>query len=187
MPVYTSRFILGGSEALLTGNRKHFYGYDIGANKLQKYTVGILDQKNLSNIVISPNQSSEMFSLNSSESGQSHIFSQKSKKLLFSLKMNGSCEASAFSPDDRFLYTAGDQGDIYQWDLKMRRCVAKITDEGSFHTTCISASPDGKYLSTGNKMGTVNIFSTSDFESGPLKTVMNLTTSITDMKFNPTS
>ena len=101
--------------------------------------------------------------------------------------MNGSCETSDFSPDGKYLYTAGDQGDIYQWDLKMRRCVAKISDEGNFHTTCISASPDGKYVSTGSKMGTVNIFSTSDFGSGPLKTVMNLTTSITDLKFNPTS
>ena len=35
-------------------------------------------------------------------------------------------------------------------------------------------------------MGTVNIFSMDDF-SKPVKTVMNLTTSITDLKFSPTS
>ena len=74
----------------------------------------------------------------------------------------------------------------------MRKCVQKISDEGSFHTTCLSASRDGKFLASGNKMGTVNIFSTSDLSRGqdnvtPLKTIMNLTTSITDLQFNPTS
>ena len=102
--------------------------------------------------------------------------------------MNGGCSTAAVSPDEQFLYTAGDQGDIYKWDLKMRKCVNKFSDEGSFHTTCLSASKDGKYIASGNKMGTVNIFSTQDLSAGkPLKTIMNLTTSITDLQFNPTS
>ena len=36
------------------------------------------------------------------------IMSQKSKKLLFDLKMNGSCNAVCFSPDDRYLFSVGD-------------------------------------------------------------------------------
>lgn len=61
-----------------------------------------------------------------------------------------------------------------------------MSDEGSFHTTCLSASRDGKFLASGNKMGTVNIFASSDLARAdanvtPLKTIMNLTTSITDL------
>ena len=67
LPVYTAKFIQDGSQALFCGNRKHFYGYDIAANKLEKYTVGTLDQKNLSNIVIS--KENDIFALNSSETG----------------------------------------------------------------------------------------------------------------------
>jgi hypothetical protein len=100
LPVYTARFILDGDEALLTGNRKHYYSYNIGANKLEKYTVGTLDQKNLSNIEVSKTPGSELFCLGSNETGEAHILSQKSKKLLFSLKMNGSCSAAAFAPND---------------------------------------------------------------------------------------
>ena len=104
--------------------------------------------------------------------------------------MGGSCQSVSFSHDDKFLYTVGDQADIYQWDLKQRRCVAKLPDEGSFQTTVIDASSDGKYLATGSKMGTVNIFSLDqplNSKTVPEKTLMNLTTSITDLKFSPTS
>jgi len=36
LPIYSARFIQDGSQLLLTGNRKHFYYYDLGANKLEK-------------------------------------------------------------------------------------------------------------------------------------------------------
>jgi U3 small nucleolar RNA-associated protein 18 len=74
--------------------------------------------------------------------------------------------------------------------LKQRRCVAKVADEGSFQTTVIDASNDGRFLATGSKMGTVNIFSLQSPLSSstvPEKTMMNLTTAITDLKFSPTS
>jgi U3 small nucleolar RNA-associated protein 18 len=100
--------------------------------------------------------------------------------------MNGSCNSTCFSGDERFLFSAGDQADIYHWDLRMRKCVAKVADEGAFHTTAIDVV-DG-HLATGSKMGSVNIFSIEDGEiqKKPAKTVMNLTTSITDLKFGPT-
>ena len=70
--------------------------------------------------------------------------------------MNGSCEGACLSGD--YLYSVGDQAEIYQWDLRTRKCVTKIQDEGGFSTTCVDVSPNGKYLVTGSKMGTVNIF-----------------------------
>lgn len=131
----------------------------------------------------------------SAETGHAHLFSQKTKKLLFSLKMNGSCNSVCFSSDDRYLFSAGDEAEIYQWDLRTRRCVAKVPDDGGFHTTDIEISPDSKFLATASKMGSVNIYNLENDAGArvlpdnlkPAKTVMNLTTSITDMKFNPTS
>jgi predicted transcriptional regulator len=52
LPVFCAKFILDGHQALLTGNRKHFYSYDLNKNKLEKHTVGTLDQKNLSSISV---------------------------------------------------------------------------------------------------------------------------------------
>mmetsp|Transcript_4977 Transcript_4977/g.7454 ORF Transcript_4977/g.7454 Transcript_4977/m.7454 type:complete len:272 (-) Transcript_4977:153-968(-) len=187
LPVKKAAFIQGGDQVILTGNRKHYYIYDLGSNKLERQTVGTLNQKNLENLVTS---SSQYFCVASSETGQAHVHSQASKKLLFSLKMNGSCHAVAFHPtDERFLFTAGDQAEIYKWDIRQRRCIAKVADEGGFQTTALDISADGKHLSSGSKMGGVNIFNLEDGfseESKPEKTIMNLTTSITSLKFNPT-
>ena len=72
--------------------------------------------------------------------------------------MNGSCVAAAYLGEN-YLFTAGDQASIWQWDLRMRRCLAKLDDDGAFSTTAIDVSADGNYLATGSKMGTVNIYS----------------------------
>lgn len=101
---------------------------------------------------------SDYFAFASAESGYIMLMSQSSKKLLFDFKMNGSCEAVCFSPDDKYMFTVGDQAEIYQWDLASRKCVAKIGDEGSFSTTHMVMSPDGKTLATGSKMGIVNCY-----------------------------
>ena len=36
LPIYSAKFINDGSQLMLTGNRKHFYYYDLEANKLEK-------------------------------------------------------------------------------------------------------------------------------------------------------
>jgi len=73
----------------------------------------------------------------------------------------------------------------------MRKCIGRVPDSGSFSTTKLAVSPNGQLLATGSKMGTVNIFHidqhTSSLEPKPFKTVMNLTTAITDLKFNHSS
>ncbi len=51
---------------------------------------------------------------------------QDSKKLLFDLKMNGSCTGVAFNRDETVMYSVGDQAEIYQWDLKTRKCVGRV-------------------------------------------------------------
>ena len=93
----------------------------------------------------------------------------------------------AFSPCEQYLYTAGDEAEIYQWDLKTRRCIARVGDTGAYNTTCLAAG--NNLVASGSKMGSVNLYHVTDgkLEKEPFKTLMNLTTSITDLKFNHTS
>jgi hypothetical protein len=74
----------------------------------------------------------------------------------------------------------------------MKKCIAKTADVGNFNTTHIAINGDGTLLATGSKMGVVNFFSidesskTLTSNQEPSSTVMNLTTAITDLKFNST-
>ena len=56
------------------------------------------------------------------------------------------------------MYSVGDQAEIYQWDLKNRKCVGRVQDTGAFSTTTVSLSPNGNLLATGSKLGSINIF-----------------------------
>ena len=47
------------------------------------------------------------------DSGYILIMSQSSKKLIFDLKMNGSCSAVAFSPCEKYLFSVGNEAEIY--------------------------------------------------------------------------
>ena len=47
------------------------------------------------------------------QSGFITVLGQESKKLLFDLKMSGSCQAAVFSPCEKYLYSVGDQAEIY--------------------------------------------------------------------------
>ena len=38
LPIQQSKFILQGRQALFSGNRKHYYMYDLNGQKLQKLT-----------------------------------------------------------------------------------------------------------------------------------------------------
>ncbi|CDW85091.1 u3 small nucleolar rna-associated protein 18 homolog [Stylonychia lemnae] len=194
LPIYNAKFILNGQQIVFSGNRKHFYYYDLATNKIEKISqiMGHSDETNLSKMFVSISADSDYFAFACQESGYILVMSQKTKKLMFQFKMNGSCNSLCFSPDDRYLFSVGDQADIYQWDLESKKCVAKYSDEGSFNTTHICMSPDGKNLATGSYMGIINIykfdFNTQRIETlSPMKSIMNLTTAITDLKFNPTS
>ena len=98
----------------------------------------------------------------------------------------------AFSPDERYVYASSDQGDIYTFDLlQSGKCLNKFSDEGSFRTTHLALSPEGGWLATGSYSGIVNLYemdrlSHSPLSTTPTKTIMNLTTAISDIKFDPT-
>jgi len=71
--VYSAKFILGGDQALLTGNRRHFYSYDLEANKLERCTCPSISEKNLALVAVSPE--TDMMCVANKDSGIAHILS----------------------------------------------------------------------------------------------------------------
>uniref|UniRef100_A0A0W0F4C3 Uncharacterized protein n=1 Tax=Moniliophthora roreri TaxID=221103 RepID=A0A0W0F4C3_MONRR len=86
--------------------------------------------------------------------------------------------------------------EIYIWDVAERRCVRKWRDEGGFRGAARvlagSAAPSRGLLGIGSTSGLVNMYESSACASlevqkqpKPVKTLENLTTPISSMRFNP--
>jgi U3 small nucleolar RNA-associated protein 18 len=112
--------------------------------------------------------------------------------------MNGSARVAAYAPDGNTLLTSGGDGEVYQWDLRTRRCLNRTRDEGCVNSTAIDVSLDGRYFAAGSDSGVVNIYSQGGQGNdvnrprglfspnpSPLKTIMNLTTVADTVRFNP--
>jgi U3 small nucleolar RNA-associated protein 18 len=79
---------------------------------------------------------------------------------------------------------------VYVWNIGQRKCVKRWQDEGGFGSRLFGGDGQGKYLTVGSNTGLVNVYnaeSTVDLEGGKpktLKTIGNLTTSISTLRFN---
>uniref|UniRef100_A0ACB8EKQ4 Uncharacterized protein n=1 Tax=Sphaerodactylus townsendi TaxID=933632 RepID=A0ACB8EKQ4_9SAUR len=84
-----------------------------------------------------------------------------------------------------------DEGEVFIWDVKSRRCLNRFTDEGCLRGTSIAVSKNGQYVACGSSSGVVNVYAQDDClrktTPKPLKAVMNLVTAATSLSFNPTS
>ena len=77
---------------------------------------------------------------------------------------------------------------MYVWDLSTRDCVHSFTDEGCLLGTSLAVAPNNKYVACGSDCGVVNVYDGQCLTSErptPLKSIMNLTTSISCASFNP--
>jgi U3 small nucleolar RNA-associated protein 18 len=196
LPISSAEFSADGTEVFLTGRRKHFYTYDLAAAKINKIeNIMGRDEKSLESMYVSPDNKHVCILGNC---GKISLISRKTKMWISDLKMNHDARAAAFSGDGHTLYTGGSGGLVYVWDLRMRRCMRKIQDEGSVGVSAIALAPVGNLLAVGSTSGVVNTYDTSTFDgmstgaAGELrpesrKAIMNLTTRIDALRFNQDS
>lgn len=74
--------------------------------------------------------------------------------------MSGSADSACFSADGRYLFSEGEECELYQWDLATRKLLCRIRDEGCVKNTSLCASSNGELLATGCSSGVVNLYST---------------------------
>ncbi|XP_060064815.1 U3 small nucleolar RNA-associated protein 18 homolog [Ylistrum balloti] len=188
-PIFSAHFTPDGREVVLSSKHQSFVYYDMIAGKVVKVPkIKGLGQSRMKNFVMSPDGSYLVFL---GSYGSMHLISAKSKEWIQDLKMNGSVESVAFSRDGTTMYSHGDDGEVYIWDMNTRDCVHHFTDDGCTKGTSLAASPNGQYLACGSYSGVVNIYETKTCRTSrspkPLKALMNLTTPCTDAIFHPSS
>jgi len=183
-PIRTARFSKLGTEFIVGSQaHPHYFVYDMMIGKSIKVPWRSRSGEHTSGkFEVSPDGRFLAFR---GSHGNIHIVSAKTKELLKTLKMNDECQDLVFSGSE--LWTTGAGGEVYMWDLRTFTALNKFTDDGSLSTTGIALSPH--YLATGSSSGVVNIYSLPSLRSSskpkPEKILLNLTTVVEVMKFNP--
>ncbi|XP_013402329.1 U3 small nucleolar RNA-associated protein 18 homolog isoform X2 [Lingula anatina] len=187
-PIHTAHFSRTGEEVIMGSKHKNFYYYDMIAGNVGNIPqIKGIEENDMSRFEMSPDGKFIVFL---GKYGHMHLISAKSKEWLSSLKMNGTVDSVTFSPDGRRMYSIGDEGDVYVWDMTTRDCIHRFKDEGCVQGTAITMSKNGQYLACGSYSGVVNIYDESYMNSGypkPVKAIMNLVTPCTSAVFNSTS
>ncbi|XP_011693080.1 PREDICTED: U3 small nucleolar RNA-associated protein 18 homolog [Wasmannia auropunctata] len=187
-PISKATFMKEGTEILL-GSQYYPYchTYDLMNGKTYKLP---LPHKitNMKRYEISPD--GKLIAL-CGRVGEIYLLHSCTKELISTLKMNSKCRVLAFTPDSKTLITHGDGSEMYIWDLNTRTCINRAIDDGSLSCASLAVSPSGQFVATGSAQGVVNLYDMKtvlkDQSPVPLKIVMNLVTSVTSLKFNPTS
>ena len=75
--------------------------------------------------------------------------------------------------------------------MNSRTCTNRAFDDGCLSALSVAVSRNGQFIATGSKQGAVNIYETkavlNESSPTPVKTILNLVTAVTKVKFNPTS
>ncbi|XP_030361755.1 U3 small nucleolar RNA-associated protein 18 homolog isoform X2 [Strigops habroptila] len=189
-PIYKACFSVDGEHVIATGtHHRMFFVYDMmSGNIIPIQKVRGVDERFLRSFELSPDGS---FMLVTGTSGYLHLLSMKTKELISTMKVNGRCTASAFTPDSSKIYSYSKEGEVFIWDVRSRKCLHKFEDEGSLEGKCIAVSKNNQYVACGSASGVVNLYTTDgclkEHRPKPVKAIMNLVTSATCVTFNPTT
>ncbi|KAL2736108.1 U3 small nucleolar RNA-associated protein 18 [Vespula maculifrons] len=187
-PISRAKFLKEGTEILL-GSQFYSYchSYNLISGKTYKIPLphGITNMKKYE---VSPD--GRLIAL-CGRAGEVYLLTSSSKELIGTLNMNTKCRTVSFTPDNKTLITHGDGNEMYIWDIKSRTCIHRAVDDGCLSCLVTAISPNGQFLATGSREGVVNLYDINTVLKEkipmPLKAIFNLVTSITGLKFNPTS
>jgi WD40 repeat protein len=90
-------------------------------------------------------------------------------------------EIVVFSPDGRWLATAGMEPGVRVWEVTTGRRFATLWDDAE-EVTCVAFSPDGGSLFYGGVNGTVKVFNMTTLQ--PPRTMMQLSGTLTGLTFS---
>lgn len=125
------------------------------------------------------------------EFGEIHLLHSLTKELLITMKQEHQSTSLKFSNDSKKLFSHSDDNEVTIFDLRTQRVEHRFVDDGCVNGTSLAISENGILLATGSRQGYVNIYNYDDVFAKkyptPQKAISNLTSEITDLKFNQTT
>lgn len=186
-PLLSAHFTLNGEEVFMSSKLNHRYCiYNLvkAESKLVQFPK-VLVRPSL--FELSPDNK---YIASTDGFDEIYLICAASKELVRTLKNNHNIVSITFSPNSVNLYALGTNGEITNWNLTTYRAENRFVDQGCVNGSCITASPCGRLIATGSNEGIVNVYECSSLtisEPTPIKTIQNLKTKITNLKFNCSS
>lgn len=185
--IYGCKLMNDGEELIVGGGLRDFHIYNLisGHKQRTKLPRGV---KNIKNFEIS---SCGKYIAVVGDFGEVHLLHAVTKELLTTMKQEYQSTSLAFSKDSNYLYSHSDDNEVTVFDLRAQRVKHKFSDDGCVNGTVLSISANGQFLATGSRQGFVNVYNCDDVLASkypkPVSVFSNLTTEISDLKFNHTS
>lgn len=186
-PIECTKYLNDGTEVLIGSRHAHFFSYDLMAAKANRVPLphGITQCKKFE---VSP---CKKYIALAGKWGEVHLLSAGSKELITTLKQNSEVTDLTFNTSGSLLFGHSVDGEVTVWDMTSHRVKHKWNDEGCIKGTKLCVSPSGQLIATGSAQGVVNLYDIDTVlqhqNPKPRKTVLNLTTSISNLQFNSTS
>lgn len=214
LPIKTMQFHPTGTSLLLTGSRPFYYTYDLQSQRCLRSAKNLLTSggstsgsiQSLEKTAFSPDGSVLAVA---GRRGQITLLAWgpggTGGQVLTTLRSGktGGVHDLLWKRGGQELWVLGDGSEVDVWELRSGRSTSRWVDQGGFGGRLLEGSKDGSYVAVGSSTGVVNVydssaitntFSSSPFvgvEAGaashpkPIRELMNLTTEITSIRFNP--
>jgi len=175
-----------------SGLFNHFYTYDMNSGAIKKTRPCSNNARETIRKLYPSPDGQVLVALG--HHGDIYLYSSKSKEVITTLKMNGEVSSVTFNKDGSKMLSVGDGQDIFCWDMKNRVCCAKYTDISLQYSTQVASSENNVAL--GMTSGIVSVYNNlfnekqdtpAAVQINPLKSLQNLVTSVSSLKFNSTS
>lgn len=185
-PITCARFYEGGCKALFGASKNYFFSYDLmqTSEKCHRFPKNSI---NFRKFDISP---CEKYLAVVGRFGEIHLLDLKSKEIIHKYKQEGTVTSIKFSKDLR-IFTHSSEANVNILNIKTHRIEHCFIDDGCVQGRSIDISKSGSLFASGSQEGVVNLYNYEDVFADknpkPIKAIFNLTTPISDVKFNPTS
>ncbi|KAG9314765.1 WD40-repeat-containing domain protein [Chiua virens] len=203
LPLTNATFHPSGASILLTGPRPFYYTYDLQSGTAHRSPRGLWGTTFSGPSQTPQDGSMDICAFNppgdvlaiAGRCGHIHLVDWRSgaAQVVAGLKANAAIRALWWSRAHgatSTLLSLTEDAQVYVWDVAQRKCVKRWQDEGGFGSRIVGGDQRGSYLAIGSNTGLVNVYSEESTVSlgvskpKALKTLGNLTTNITCLRYN---
>ena len=192
MPIQSAAFLRSASTIIATGRRRFFHLIDTATGSVTRISgVRGREERSWERCVATVHGD---YAALLGDGGFVSVVDGRSGQWVGGVKGGATVRAGAWSADGTELWTAGDDEDVYVWDMRTRTCREKRSDPASLHNTAIALSPPASTAShplvaVGSLHGIVSLYPSTPLPSlaaRPVRTLTSLTTGVDRLSFNST-